>query len=313
MQIRLSIIIVNWNTRQFLFECLSSVAESMQVSTASTEVLVIDNASTDGSQSLVREQFPWVKLTANSENVGFARANNQALQQASGKYLLLLNSDTIVHAGALDNLLMALESQPKAGAAGPKVLNPDGTLQPCYGSLPSILSEIVGPYALDVFTKPWGRIGAHWRRQAVASQECQRVERVSFACTLIRREALTQVGLLDERFAFYSEDYDWFYRLRRAGWQAIYCPQAVITHHWGGSSKMRSEWAERQLYRSKRIYYRKHNGPLGEWILRGGLSARFLGKILASYFRLGDDPSIRRAWRKRQYSLLADMRHPLTV
>lgn len=309
---QLSIIIVNWNTRDFLVECLFSISQAIPAATARIEVFVVDNGSTDGSQSLVKEQFPWVKLIANSENIGFARANNQALRQASGEYLLLLNSDTVVHAGALDNLIIAIETQPKAGAAGPKVLNPDGTLQACYGSLPSVFSEIIGPYAFDALTKPWGRIGAYWQHQAVSDNEVRVVERVSFACTLIRREALTKVGLLDERFVFYSEDYDWFHRLRRAGWQAIYCPQAVITHHWGGSSKMRSEWAERQLYRSKRLYYRKHNGSLGEWVLRCGLSARFLGKVLASYFRLGNAPPARHTWRERQYKLLADLIRPIT-
>lgn len=221
-----------------------------------------------------------MQLIENRENLGFARANNQALRVAAGRYLLLLNSDTEVFPDALSALIAALEAHPQAGAAGPQVFNPDGTLQNCYGSLPSVASEIIGPYALDFLTKPWGKLGRHTQSRTVDENGCQVVDRVSFACTMIRRAALEQVGLLDERFQFYSEDYDWFLRLRNAGWQTVFCPQARIMHHWGASSSQRSEWSLRQLYRSKRLYFAKHQGAAAEAVLRLGLTVRFALKWL---------------------------------
>lgn len=288
----LSIVIVNWNTRDLLAACLESVISNHSVvgdhpeitdhrlvSTGQrslvTEVIVVDNASSDGSVAMVRDRFPWVTLIENTENLGFARANNQALRLASGRYLLLLNSDTEIRPRALETLVMVLEAHPEAGAAGPRVLNPDGSLQNCYGSLPSVLDEVLGPYWADFFTKPWGWLGGRLAYGRSGSNAPFPVDRVSFACTLIRREALEQVGFLDEGFAFYSEDYDWFKRLKDAGWVALYCSQAEIVHHWGASSRQRSEWAIRQLYRSKRRYFAKHYGALAERILCLGLALRF--------------------------------------
>lgn len=282
-----SIIIVNWNTRELLANCLTSVASfglkvegpAFNLEPSTFETFVVDNASSDGSTAMVRERFSWVRLIENVENVGFARANNQALRVASGRYLLLLNSDTEVRPGALDALIAVLEAHPEAGAAGPRVLNPDGSPQNSFGSLPTVLDELLGPYWADFFTKPWGWLGRRLSRGRSEANAPRAVDRVSFACTLIRRAALDQVGLLDEGFAFYSEDYDWFTRLKDAGWKALYCPQAEIMHHWGASSRQRSEWALRQLYRSKRRYFAKHHGVYAEWILRLGLTLRFVAKI----------------------------------
>ena len=274
--IDLSILIVNWNTRELLPQCLQSIYAT--AGDLTLEVLVVDNASVDDSASMIREYFPQVRLIANRENVGFARANNQAIGLSQGRYLLLLNSDTEVRASALKYLVDALESHPKAGAAGPKMLNPDGTFQSSYGSLPSVWSEIFGPYLLDVFTKPWGRIGARLGQQDRNDTTCMETDRVSFACTLIRREALQATGLLDEVYLFYSEDYDWFKRAHDAGWQVIFCPQAQVVHHWGASSRQSSDWSISQLYRSKRLYYHKHYGQSAEWLLRCGLYVRFAVK-----------------------------------
>lgn len=260
---------------------------------------------------MVRQRFPWVQLLENSANVGFACANNQAIRLATGRYLLLLNSDTEVLPGALPALIDALEAHPQAGAAGPQVLNPDGTLQNCYGSLPSVASEIAGPYALDFLTKPWGKLGGRVRLAAVAEDACQVVDRVSFACTLIRREALDQVGLLDERYQFYSEDYDWFLRLRNAGWQTIFCPRARIMHHWGASSSQRSEWSLRQLYRSKRLYFAKHHGASAEGVLRVGLLGRFALKWLVGAVKFPLDRQSSRRQMALYRVLSRDMLHRL--
>jgi len=275
LPVELSIVIVNWNTRELLAQCLDSVARD--VGAMPHEVFVVDNASADGSVAMVRERFPWVRLIENAENVGFARANNQALLEARGGCVILLNSDAELQPGALVALRDCLIRHPEAGAAGPIMLNTDRTLQSSYGSLPSVWEEIIGPYVFDVFCKPWGRVG-RWLRSARAHASEMRVDRVSFACTAIRRETLQSVGSLDERFEFYSEDYDWFRRLKEYGQSVVLCPSAQVVHHWGGSSRKRADWALRQLYRSKRLYFAKHAGSSAEIVLRLGLALRFAVK-----------------------------------
>ena len=280
MSLDLSIAIVNWNTRELLERCLASIYET--ASGFAFEVFVVDNASTDDSRDMVRSRFPQVQLIANQDNAGFARANNQAIALSRGRYVLLLNSDTEVQPAALQLLIQALDSQPHAAAAGPKMLNPDGTYQNSYGALPSVFTEIIGPYLFDVITKPWGRIGAKWPDRRVSQDTYLETDRVSFACTLIRREALNQIGVLDESFIFYSEDYDWFKRVKDAGLGVIFCPQSQVKHFWGASSHQASEWSLRQLYNSKRVYFAKHYGPAAEGVLRVGLTLRLMLKWLAA-------------------------------
>jgi GT2 family glycosyltransferase len=323
------VIIVNWNTRDLLARCLESLAgdphlaigsrgkspgeeppDACGSAALSTEITVVDNASSDGSAEMVRERYPWVCLIENRENVGFARASNQALRQCEGQYVVLLNSDTEVQPGALGCLVDALKGEQEAGAAGPRVLNPDGSLQPSYGSLPSLWSEITGPYLLDCFTKPWGKYGGrHMRR--IEDRNCVRVDRVSFACTAIKRETVNEVGLLDERFPFYSEDDDWFKRLKDEGWKTLFCPQAEVVHLWGASARKRSGWAALQLYRGKRRYCLKHQGILAERLLRAGFAAKFLLKLASASFRMAlggeADPSL----LERHRRLLKDTLRPL--
>ncbi|MEI2689505.1 MAG: glycosyltransferase family 2 protein [Anaerolineae bacterium] len=310
---RLSVVIVNWNTRNLLERCLNSVSSDLSgFANGSVETWVVDNASTDGSADLVKQRFPWVTLIENSGNVGFARANNQAIRQAAGRFILLLNSDTEIFPGALPGLIDAaggVSAGRRGRAAGAQ---PRRLLQNCYGSLPSVASEIIGPYALDFLTKPWGKLGRHTQSRAIDKDGCQVVDRVSFACTMIRREALEQVGLLDERFEFYSEDYDWFLRLRNAGWQTIFCPQAQIIHYWGASSGQRSEWSLRQLYRSKRLYFAKHQGAAAEAVLRLGLTMRFALKwLIGAARRLYDKPAATRQMAVYQ-RLIQDMLQRIT-
>ena len=153
----LSVIIVNWNTCDLLARCLQSVYDTAV--DLGLEVFVVDNDSNDGSVDMVRNHFPRARLIENPENVGFARANNQAIRESTGRFVLLLNSDTEVQPGALAHLVRHLKDHPMAGAVGPRMLNPDRTLQNSYGKLPSVWDEIVGPYLADFLTKPWGRVG----------------------------------------------------------------------------------------------------------------------------------------------------------
>lgn len=293
-------------------KCLESVANNISsLERSKVQVIVVDNASSDGSVELLREQFPWVVLIENQENIGFARANNQAILLSTGNYMVLLNSDTELQAGALSSLLECISGHPDVGAVGPRMLNPDGTLQNSYGDLPSIWDEILGPYRFDIFTKPWGRVGSMMKPDLGHSLP-RDVDRVSFACTMIRRSALEAVGLLDERFQFYSEDYDFFKRLKDSGWRVRFCPTAQVMHHWAGSSKMRSEWALRQLYRSKRLYVAKHFGRRHEAILRIGVFLRLTTKMILAYLSrpiLGGE-ACREYQRYR--SVLRDLRQAVT-
>ena len=216
------------------------------------------------------------------------------------EHILFLNSDTELMPGAVDLLKNSLDCFPEAGAVGPMVHNMDGSIQNCYGNLPDVVNEIAGPNLLDIFNKPWGRIGRYFYSAQTA---CKKVDRVSFACTLTRRTAQQEIGELDESFAFYSEDFDWFKRLQLAGWSVFYCPSAHVKHHWGASSSQRSEWANSQLYYNKRLYFFKHFGMRTERLLQIGLILRFLAKVLFASLIYPAKPE----WSRdqiRSYSLL---------
>lgn len=251
----LSVIIVSWNTRQITRECLESVAR--QRSSASIEVWVVDNASSDGSAEMVRETFPDVHLIENTENVGFARANNAAIAASTGRYVLLLNSDTVVRPGAFDALVQFLDEHPEAGAAGPHTLNPDGSLQvSCYPS-PTLARELWFLLHLD-WLLPYGAYPmARW-----STGQPRPVDAVLGACLIVRRAVLEQAGVLDPAYFMYSEEIDLCYRIRRAGWRIYWVPQAKIVHYGGQSTRQVAASMFMQLYRSKVLFFRKNQGPL---------------------------------------------------
>lgn len=249
----LSIAIVNWNTRGMLFGCLKSVyatADGLQF-----EVFVVDNASTDGSQAMVRERFPQVHLIENQENVGFACANNQAIRRGRGRYVLLLNSDTEVYPGALKTMVRFMDVHPQAGACGPQLVNPDSSLQiSCH----PILTPEREFWRLLFLDRLWRR--ATYAQERWDPETPRRVEVVKGACLLLRREALDQVGLLDEQYFMYTEEMDLCYRLAQAGWQLWWVPGAVVKHYGEASSTQVAETMYLQLYRSKIQFHRKFGG-----------------------------------------------------
>ncbi len=268
----LSIIIVNWNARERLVECLTSIER--QAGGLSLETWVVDNGSADGSAELVKRQFPWVKLVVNEENRGYARANNQALRRAQGRYLLLLNPDTVILDDALAVMLTFMDHHPEAGAVGCRLLNSDGSLQPSSYSFPTLLTILASTYRLkrllplDLLRESFlgrmleGRFGHLSRHDQVRS-----VDFVTGACMMVRREAMEQVGLLDENFFLYAEEIDWCRRMKGAGWKIYFTPQAQVIHHLGQSSKQLGE-ALALLYRSRCYYFRKHHGRLALFLLR---------------------------------------------
>ncbi len=275
----LSIIIVSWNTRDLLARCLEAVERSnvRTFERLNVETFVVDNASTDGSAAMVRERFPWVRLIENAENVGFARANNQAIRQSTGRYVLLLNPDTEVQSGALEALLRFMEAQPQAAAAGARLLNPDGTLQPSCHPFPTLGRELWRLFHLDAL-RPYALYDmARW--DLAGPRE---VDSVQGACMILRREALVQVGLLDEGYFIYTEEVDLCRRLRGAGWRIYWAPQAAVVHYGGQSTRQMPGEMFLRLYESKVRYFRKHHGRLAAGCYKLILLVAALARLLLS-------------------------------
>jgi GT2 family glycosyltransferase len=286
---KLSIIIVNWNTAQLLSQCLLSIQADPSI--PEYETFVVDNASTDNSVSIIKNQFPWVNLIENQENVGFARANNQALQKSSGKYLLLLNSDTELLPQALATLTKVLQSQPQIGAVGPRLLNTNGTLQPsCYPML-SPQRELWRLLFLDYL----------WRKASYPMnkwdlQKPHEVDVIMGACLLIRREVLDNIGLLDESYFMYTEEVDFCYRLQKARWELRWIPMAQVIHHGGASSKQKEMEMYLQLYKSKFQFYSKFGGMNRANLFIKYLKYAYLPRyIIASLIGMGFQSFARKA------------------
>jgi GT2 family glycosyltransferase len=232
---------------------------------------------------MVTQRFPSVELIENYENVGFARANNQALRRAKGKYLLLLNPDCVVHEGAFAALIEFLQANPQAGAVGPKLLNPDGSLQYSCRRFPNIAAGIFRNTPLG-WLFPRNRFSRAYLMQEWDHALSREVDWVSGAALLIRRETLEEVGLLDEGYFMYCEDVDWSYRARRKGWKIFYVPKAVITHAIGRSSDQRARDMVVEFHHSMELFYRKHyakHWPFGfRWFPPFAIRVRLLLVLL---------------------------------
>ena len=252
----LSIVIVSWNTRDLLAQCLASVtADAALLPCPHVEILVVDNASTDGTVEAVRRQFPRVRIIENNHNVGFARANNQGVGQSQGSYVLLLNPDTEVKPGTLQTLLDFMEAEPQIGLVGAQLLNADGSLQTSCYPAPTLLRELWRLFHLDSL-RPYGTYRmADWNRT-----QPREVEALLGACLFIRRQVLDEVGLLDESYFMYSEEIDLCYRVSQAGWPIYWVPQAQIVHYGGQSTQQVPTKMFLHLYGSKLRYFRKHYG-----------------------------------------------------
>ena len=267
MMIDLSVIIVNWNTSNLLHDCLNSLYQYTHGITF--EIFVVDNGSTDGSPDMVAQQFPQVILLRNQDNMGFSRANNQALRRASGRYLLLLNSDTALRDNGLRALVTFMDAHPAAGIAGTKLLNPDGSRQDSCDTFPRTPLAMLRDTFLDnVFHHPerrWSGRMAHWN-----FQDHFLIDYVIGAVLIIRRDTLTQIGLLDEQFFMYAEDIDWCYRAALAGWKIYYVGSIAIYHYNRGSSEKTPEQSSRLQHmrvRSLQQFYRKHYGRFNAFLL----------------------------------------------
>lgn len=251
----LSIIIVSYQVRTLLEQCLKSLFESNLP--FSFEVFVVDNASADGSADFVRQNYPLVQLVANSENCGFAFANNQALRQAKGRYLMLLNPDTMVKSHALETLLEFMDTHPRAGACGPKLLYADGTIQHSAFRFPSLVQIYI-----DLFPVNWrlreSALNGRYSKKLYASNQPFQIDHPLGAAFLVRREIVEQVGILDESFFIYAEEIDWAMRIRKAGWQIWCVPQSEIVHYEAQSTRQFRHKMFVELWRARATFFRKH-------------------------------------------------------
>jgi hypothetical protein len=252
----LSIIIVSWNAKGFLQECLGSIFA--QGFSRPLEVIVVDNCSKDGSTDMVRADFPQVVLIENKKNYGFAKANNIGIKQSRGTHLALINSDVKLIEGCLYQMCAFMDQHPKIGISGPRILNSDHSLQDSCRKFPTLWNNFCEAVGLNkLFPKSDFFCGEHMI--FFSHDVVRRVDGLVGAFWMVRRSALDQVGLLDERFFIYAEDIDWCRRFWNAGWEVVFCPSALAIHYIGRSSANDPVRFSTEQMKAKFQYWSKHH------------------------------------------------------
>lgn len=271
-----SVVIVSYNSRDWLVACLESLLQHQ--GNLDVEVIVVDNASSDGTDKMLRKRFPVVHLVANSENKGFSAANNQAFGIARGKYLLMLNPDTVAHHDAVQRMVDFLDVHPEASLVGPRIVDGKGIVDPSCHPFPSpwsVLAEFLGLPRLYP-----GITSLRYWRWAHSGAEPIPVDWVQGACLMFRRELVDRVGLLDTTYFLFSEEMDFCRRAAGLGYQTYYLPSAVITHHGSGSTRQVPAVKIMSHHRSKLYYFQKHAGWTAVLVLRIGFIIEMLFKIV---------------------------------
>jgi GT2 family glycosyltransferase len=278
-----SVIIVSFNTRDHLRACLRSVFSGRGA--GEIEVIVVDNASTDGSRDAIRKEFPAVRIIENKHNLGFSAANNIGLENASGRYALLLNSDTELRPDGIKLLREFMDTHSQAGAAGPRLVYDDGTTQPSADSAPNLLTEFLHLFGLKrlipgetarrvaapVLSKVSGKTVGTYFEMYSGSLEPREVDCVSGACVIARADTVAAVGGLDDNFFMYMEDMDWCVRIKETGAKVYYVPEVEVVHHVGMSGEPDAATAEKVLierYKSRLYFFRKHRGRGAQFVER---------------------------------------------
>jgi GT2 family glycosyltransferase len=250
----ISIIIVNWNTKDLLLGCLQSVYQTLK--DISFEIIVVDNASRDGSVSMLRKEFPDVHVIENEENRGFGAANNQALGIMRGRYALLLNTDTVLTDGAVTQLLAFLELHPDVAMACGQLLNKDGSKQNSIAAFPTLLTLLFNTAFLEYLFPTRYPSKRHDYKEPIE------IDSAIGACLIVRKDAIDEVGMFDERYFFFFEETDWAREMRSKGWKIYHVPAAQI-YHLQGQSIGRDVYSRVEFYRSRYQYFRKWNsGPM---------------------------------------------------
>ncbi|MHB1133320.1 MAG: glycosyltransferase family 2 protein [Chloroflexota bacterium] len=301
----LTAVIVSYNTRELLRRCLITAYAAAAADGLSLEVVVVDNASADGSAAMVATEFPGAALVANERNFGFAAASNAGLRQAQGRWLLLLNPDTELRAGALAVMLATVVSDARAACVGPSLVYGDGSPQHSCFRFPTVTMQF-----LDLFPLHHRLLASRLNgRFPLGRREPFPIDHPLGACMLLRREALAAVGLLDEGFFIYVEEVDWCWRAKKAGWRILCEPRAVVVHHGAQSTKQFAEPMFVELYRSRFRMFAKHYAP---WrraavraVIRLGMAQMALrDSWAAARGRLGREQLLA---RRRAYAQVARM------
>ncbi len=281
---QLSIIIVNYNVKYFLEQCLYSVQAAIR--SVQAEVIVVDNNSTDDSLAYLQPLFPWVKWMANNQNTGFGVANNQALVHAKGEYILFLNPDTLLPEDCLDNCLSFMQTHSQAGALGIKMLDGSGQFLPeSKRGFPSPLTSFFKLTGLAV-RFPRSKTFARYHLGQLSKDESNPVDVLAGAFMLVRHSVLQQIGAFDKRFFMYGEDIDLSYRIQQAGWQNWYFAESSIIHFKGESTKKGSLNYVRMFYQAMNLFVRKHysgsSALLYRWLIQAAIGARAGITVVAS-------------------------------
>lgn len=274
----LSVVIVSYNTSDLLNNCLSSIEAWLEANSHTGEVIVVDNASTDGTSGMIRRRFPDAKLIENHRNVGFAAANNKGIRAARGRYIVLLNPDTTVLGDAFGQMASYLDSNPGVGMVGPRLMFPDGRVQSSRRRFPTRLTGYLESTIIQDYW-PNNRIVRRYYLADRPDNQTQPVDWLVGACLMVRREAITSVGLLDERYFMYSEEVEWCYRMKRYGWKIVYLPQAAVIHHEGASSSQNVPQRQIHFDSSKVLLYRQLYGKAAAWSLHLFLLMTYIVRI----------------------------------
>jgi GT2 family glycosyltransferase len=292
----LSIVIPSWNTRELLAACLQALERAHK---PPTEVIVVENGSTDGSAQLVAERFPACQLLQNARNEGFARGCNQGMRAARGAFVLLLNSDTEVSPDALRRMLDFLEAHPDFGAVAPRLVHPDGATQRTVQAFPNLWTPLFFATPLERWFPNSPELRRYFLR-AWSQEDSREIEQPPAACLLLRRAVLDAVGLFDEELWLFYNDVDLSRRMQAAGFRTWYLAEATVVHHVGASTakfaRFVPEWNKNRL-----AYYRKHHGRLaGAWV-KACVGLAFLDWALAQWTR-----RLRRAQAERVWPLFRE-------
>jgi GT2 family glycosyltransferase len=257
-RVDISVVIVSWNTRDLLSRCVASVIRQAEGARLHVEIIVVDNASSDGTTDFLNQEYPGVTVIALQENRGFAAANNLGIARARGAEILLLNPDTEMLPGSLTALHQGLRASPRVGMAGALLLNPDGSLQSAGYRFPDLVQTFLDIFPIHprlIDSRLNGRMPPGDGLSPLA------IDHPLGACMLVRRAVIDQVGMLDDRYFMYSEEVDWCRRIRAAGWAILTAPAARVIHYGGQSTSQMPDAMFLQLHRSRNRYFRRYHSP----------------------------------------------------